>query len=101
MFSSTIFLDYILNLEAIAKLEPDLVLLPMKLKDNIDALTDLGISVLVVNPESHEELVEMLELIVKMIFVSFFIVSLLDAQAANESAIITDKVKVSIFLIYL
>lgn len=54
-----------LNLEAIAKLEPDLVLLPMKLKDNIDALTDLGISVLVVNPESHEELVEMLELIGK------------------------------------
>ena len=43
----------------------DLVLLPMKLKDNIDALTDLGISVLVVNPESHEELVEMLELIGK------------------------------------
>lgn len=54
-----------LNLEAIAKLEPDLVLLPMKLKDNIDALTDLGISVLVVNPESHEQLVEMLKLIAK------------------------------------
>ena len=54
-----------LNLEAIAKLEPDLVLLPMKLKDNIDALTDLGINVLVVNPESHEQLIEMLELIGK------------------------------------
>lgn len=52
-----------LDLEAIAKLEPDLVLLPMKLKDNIDALTDLGIQVLVVNPESHDLLVEMLTLI--------------------------------------
>lgn len=54
-----------LNLEAIAKLEPDLVLLPMKLKDNIEALTDLGIPVLIVNPESHEQLVEMLKLIAK------------------------------------
>lgn len=54
-----------LNLEAIAKLEPDLVILPIKLKDNIDALTDLNIPVIVVNPESHELLVEMLTIIAK------------------------------------
>lgn len=52
-----------LDIEAIAKLEPDLVILPMKLKDNVDALTDLGIQVLIVNPESHDLLVEMLDLI--------------------------------------
>lgn len=54
-----------LNLEAIAKLEPDLVILPIKLKDNVDALTDLNIPVIVVNPESHELLVEMLTIIAK------------------------------------
>lgn len=54
-----------LNLEAIAKLQPDLVILPIKLKDNIDALTDLNIPVIVVNPESHELLVEMLTIIAK------------------------------------
>lgn len=54
-----------LDIEAIAKLKPDLVLIPMKLKDTAQTLTDLGINVLVVNPEDHELLVEMLELIAK------------------------------------
>lgn len=52
-----------LNVEAIAELKPDLVLMPMKLKDKAQTLTDLGIQVLVVNPETHEQLVEMLTLI--------------------------------------
>lgn len=52
-----------LNIEAIAELKPDLVLMPMKLKDKAQTLTDLGIQVLVVNPETHEQLVEMLTLI--------------------------------------
>ncbi len=54
-----------LNIEAIAELKPDLVLMPMKLKDKAQLLTDLGIQVLVVNPETHEQLVEMLTLIGK------------------------------------
>lgn len=54
-----------LDIEAIAKLKPDLVLIPMKLKDTAQTLSDLGINTLVVNPESHELLVEMIELIAK------------------------------------
>lgn len=53
------------NVEATAKLEPDLVLMPVKLADYADTLTNLGINVLVVNPESQEKLEEMLMLIAK------------------------------------
>ena len=49
-----------LNIEAIAELKPDLVLMPLKLKEKAQILTDLGIQVLIVNPETHEQLVEML-----------------------------------------
>ena len=54
-----------LNIEAIAELKPDLVLMPLKLKEKAQILTDLGIQVLIVNPETHEQLVEMLKLIGK------------------------------------
>lgn len=54
-----------LNIEAIAALKPDLVLMPMKLKDKAQTITDLGIQVMVVNPETHEQLVEMITLIGK------------------------------------
>ena len=54
-----------LNIVAIANLKPDLVLMPMKLKDKAQALTDLQIPVLIVNPETHDQLVEMLTLIGK------------------------------------
>ncbi len=51
------------NVEAAAALEPDLVIMPMKLKDHAETLTDLGIAVLVVNPETQEGLEAMLTLI--------------------------------------
>lgn len=51
------------NVEAAAALHPDLVLMPKKLSEHADTLTQLGISVLVVNPESQSELEEMLRLI--------------------------------------
>lgn len=51
------------NVEAAAALEPDLVIMPLKLQDYAGALEELGIPVLMVNPESHELLVEMLTLI--------------------------------------
>ncbi len=51
------------NVEAAAALKPDLVLMPMKLKEHAQTLTDLGITVLVVNPETQESLSEMLSLI--------------------------------------
>lgn len=53
------------NVEATAKLKPDLVIMPMKLSEHADTLTDLGMTVLVVNPESQELLEEMLLLIGK------------------------------------
>lgn len=51
------------DLEGCAALEPDLVILPMKLKDTADALEQLGIPALVVNPESLAELEETLTLL--------------------------------------
>ena len=51
------------NLEACAALSPDLVILPMKLKDAAQSLTDLGITVLLVNPESQDLLTEMINTI--------------------------------------
>lgn len=51
------------NVEAAAALDPDLVIMPLKLQDYAGALEELGIPVLMVNPESHDLLVEMLTLI--------------------------------------
>lgn len=51
-----------LDVEATAALEPELVIMPQALVDYADTLTQLGIPVLAVNPESHEALVEMLQL---------------------------------------
>lgn len=53
------------NVEAAAALEPDLVIMPKKLLDSADALTELGIPVLVVYPENQVLLEEMLSLIGK------------------------------------
>lgn len=53
------------NLEACAALKPDLVILPLRLKEAAETLTELGIPVILVNPESYGELTEMLELIGK------------------------------------
>lgn len=52
-----------LNLEAVAALEPDLVIMPQKLIDNAQTLEDLGITVMIVNPETQEGLETMLTLI--------------------------------------
>ena len=51
------------NLEGCAALEPDLVILPLKLKDAAETLTSLGIDVLLVNPENTELLNGMVDLI--------------------------------------
>ena len=52
-----------LDLEACAALAPDLAILPMKVKDSVPALEALGITVLIVNPESQELLSEMIRLV--------------------------------------
>lgn len=51
------------DLEGCAALEPDLVILPLKLKNAADTLESLGINVLLVNPENQELLNEMIHMI--------------------------------------
>lgn len=51
------------DLEGCAALEPDLVILPLRLKDAAVTLEELGIPVLLVNPESREELQETILLV--------------------------------------
>lgn len=50
------------DLEGCAALEPDLVILPLKLKDTVPALEELGLTVITVNPESLEDLNETIRL---------------------------------------
>lgn len=54
------------DLEGCIALEPDLVILPVRLKDQIKTLEDMGITVLGVNPESQELLEEMISMIGKL-----------------------------------
>lgn len=51
------------DLEGCAALEPDLVILPLKLKNAAQTLEELGIPVLLVNPENQALLEQMVELI--------------------------------------
>ena len=51
------------NLEGCIALEPDLVILPVHLRDSADIMTELGIPVILVNPEGYDELLEMITLI--------------------------------------
>lgn len=53
------------DLEVCASLNPGLVVLPMRAKDMVEPLEQLGIPVIVVNPESQAEIIEMLQLIGK------------------------------------
>lgn len=49
-----------LDIEGCAALEPDLLILPMKLKNTVPALEELGMTVLLVDPEDQERLNEMI-----------------------------------------
>ena len=51
------------DLEGCAALEPDLVILPLKLKNAAETLKELGIDTVLVNPENQELLTEMMDLI--------------------------------------
>ncbi len=53
------------DLEGCAALKPDLVVLPIKLKDSVTALEQLGIKVLAVNPEDDKLLEETIEMVSK------------------------------------
>jgi len=51
------------NVEEIAELSPDVVILPRKLKDDAEVLTELGLNVIIVNPESEEQFRECITLL--------------------------------------
>lgn len=51
------------DLEQCAALNPDLVVLPLKLKDVVESLEQLGITAIVVNPESTELMQETVEIL--------------------------------------
>lgn len=53
------------DLEGCAALNPDLVILPLKLKSAVETLEQLGIDVLLVNPENSTLLNEMIDMIAK------------------------------------
>ncbi len=53
----------VLDVEACIALNPDLVLLPLRLKDSAQILEDLGVHVLLVNPESQSLLLEMISMV--------------------------------------
>lgn len=51
------------NLEQCAALDPDLVIIPARLKDTIPAMEELGLTVLAVSPEDEESLTEALRML--------------------------------------
>jgi len=51
------------NLEGAIALEPDLVILPIRLKDAINTLSGMGITVIGINPESQEKLSQVIDMI--------------------------------------
>lgn len=51
------------DLEACLALEPDLVVLPLRLADTADTLEELGIPVILVNPENADLIIEMTEVV--------------------------------------
>ena len=51
------------NLEGCAALEPDLVVVPMRLKDQISAMEEMGLTVFAVNPEDEDLFLEAAKLL--------------------------------------
>lgn len=73
------------ELEGCAALEPDLVILPLKLQDTAATLEELGIQSLVVNPEDQDLLNEMITLIGTAANKNDRAQELLDFTAAQEA----------------
>lgn len=67
----------VLDVEGCAALDPDLVILPLRLQESAEILAGLGIDVLLVNPESQSLLTEMIRMVA----------SATDTQTIGESLI--------------
>lgn len=89
------------DLEGCAALEPDLVILPLKLKDAAATLETLGIPALLVNPENQELLSEMTLLIGEATDTQDAAQALLDFTAAQKTrleAALENAQKPSVYL---
>ncbi|MDD6142334.1 MAG: ABC transporter substrate-binding protein [bacterium] len=89
------------DLEGCAALEPDLVILPLKLKNAAQTLESLGIDVLLVNPENQKLLTGMMELIAAAAGAEEEAQKLKDFTAAQEEALaeaLADAEKPSVYL---
>jgi len=75
------------NVELIASLNPDLVIMPQKLAESAETLTGLGLDVILVNPENHEDLCGMLSLIGDACGVSDRAVELITYYGAQMDAL--------------
>ena len=73
------------DLEGCVALEPDLVILPLKLKNTAETLENLGIDVLYVNPENQELLTEMIHLVAAATNTEAKAQALLDFATTQES----------------
>ncbi len=89
------------DLEGCAALEPDLVILPIKLKNAAETLTSLGIDVLLVNPENQDQLTDMIKLIASAMNADERAQALLDFtsdQEASLSQLLADCNRPSVYL---
>ena len=75
------------NVELITSLAPDLVIMPKKLSEAAQTLTELGLDVMLVNPEDHASLQEMLTLIATACGVKERAASLLNYYTAQMNAL--------------
>lgn len=80
------------DLEACLSAEPDLVILPKKAKDYAATLAEMGIPAIVVSPESHVQLQEMISLIAALTGTQETAQALLDryAQLLSQVAELTE-----------
>ena len=89
------------DLEGCAALEPDLVILPVKLESAAETLEDMGIPVLLVNPENQEMLESMISLIAAATDTEDNAQALLDFSAAQEAMLtktLADEETPSVYL---
>ena len=89
------------DLEGCAALEPDLVILPLKLKNAAETLTGLGIDVLLVNPENQELLSGMMDLIAAATGTETEVQKLKDFTAQQEAMLgekLADADKPTVYL---
>jgi len=73
------------DLEGCLALEPDLVILPIKLRNAAETLEKLGMDVLLVNPENQVLLTEMMDLIAAVTGAEAKVQKLKDFTAAQEA----------------